>query len=461
MTHMQRRLSAAVASVLISVAAGAGLAQQAPPVAKADRGWVDEVKNPVPWFNWGADLRIREKYLNNHISLDNDQSPGHEWHYERFRGRLWATIAPCDNFDFNTRLTWEGRYWHNPDSREGWDSSEIVVDNLNGRVKLPDINTVATVGRQDIILGDGWLVLDGTPLDGSRTIYFDAARATIDFKDAKTKVDLMYIQQYSDSEEWISPISSNDIAVAEQDERGVVLYAANKCLTNTQIDGYFIWKNDERVLANGDDGDTYVFGSRVGHGFNDNWKGRVEGAYQFGNRENPAMFGPGSENVSAFGLNSRLTYHFNDGWKNQLHVGYEFLSGDDPDTAQIEQWNPIWGRWPQWSELYIYSFAAETRIAEVTNLHRLNLGWLGSPTAKMDLLANYHLLFAAENTFEDRGGFDSGDLRGHLFTAMMRYKFNRHLAGHLLGEYFMPGSYYSDDRQDDAAFLRAELFMTF
>ncbi len=36
----------------------------------------------------------------------------------------------------------------------------------------------ATVGRQDIIEGVGWLVMDGTPLDGSRTVYFDAARFT-------------------------------------------------------------------------------------------------------------------------------------------------------------------------------------------------------------------------------------------------------------------------------------------
>lgn len=461
MTRVQRRLSAVVASTLLALGAGNLLAQQAPPLETPQRGWVDEVKNPVPWFNWGADLRLRHEYHDNAITLDDD-APGHEWSYGRYRGRVWASVAPCKEFDFNTRLTWEGRYWWNPDAREGWDGSEIVVDQLNGRVRLPDIGLTAVVGRQDIILGDGWLVLDGTPLDGSRTIYFDAARASVDFKEIKTRIDGIYIQQYADSEEWISPISSDNLAVTEQDERGVILYATNKSLANTQIDGYFMWKSNDRVLPNGDEGDIYTVGSRVAHAFNQNWSARAEGAYQWGNRENIAMFGPGGQSVSAWGFNSRLTYSFNDQWKNQIHFGYEFLSGDDPDTGRNEQWNPLWARWPQWSELYIYTYASETRIAEVTNLHRLNVGWQGTPTSKIDLLANYHVLFADENTFGDRAGFSSGgDLRGHLFTALLRYKLNRHLAGHLLGEYFIPGNYYPDARQDEAVFLRAELYLTF
>ena len=51
-----------------------------------------------------------------------------------------------------------------------------------GKCKSPILSGVPLdfkIGRQDLFLGNGWLVGDGTPLDGSRTFYFDAIRATL------------------------------------------------------------------------------------------------------------------------------------------------------------------------------------------------------------------------------------------------------------------------------------------
>jgi hypothetical protein len=45
-------------------------------------------------------------------------------------------------------------------------------------------------------------------------------------------------------------------------------------------------------------------------------------------------------------------------------------------------------------------------------------------------------------------------------TAVARYQFNRYLAGHLWGEYFFPGDYYSAPRDDAAFYLRAEMTFT-
>jgi hypothetical protein len=192
------------------------------------------------------------------------------------------------------------------------------------------------------------------------------------------------------------------------------------------------------------------------------------GAYQFGERKNDSLFPNSEGDLSAWGLNSRLTYLFKDPCNNQLYVGYEYLSGDDPGSSTNEQFDPLWGRWPQWSELYIYTYAVETRIAETTNLHRLNLGWLANPVKNMETSFNYHLLFTAENTKAGVPGFSrSGDLRGHLFTAILMYKFNRFLAGHLWGEYFVPGGYYEEgagpfvSREDPELFLRWEFMLTF
>lgn len=461
-----KALAAACLSVAVLGVSSKALGQTAPAPAEPAKSWVDEAKNPVPWLKWGADERIRHEYIDNPFFFDTDP-PGDVWSFTRLRSRAWTTITPAQNIDVNTRLTWEARHWDEPESREGWDWSDVVWDNLNVRFSnLAGGNTTLTVGRQDIILGDGWLVLEGTPLDGSRTIYFDAARLTTDFKDAKTAVDLIYVQQYSDPDKWLSPINSKDFHNIEQDERGAIVWLTNKSIERTEINPYFIYKHDERVLANGDESDIYTFGTRTVHAFNQNWVGRVEGAYQFGNRENPAMFGAGTgDDLSAFGVNSRLTYNFNDNWKNALFVNYEFLSGDDPDSDTNEQFDPLWGRWPQFSELYVYPYATETRIAETTNLHRVGGGWQASPIARMDLMATYNALFADENTLGAQAGFsESGNFRGQLFTFLVRYKFNRFLAGHILAEHFVPGNYYDDEgprNDDDVTFLRGEIVITF
>ena len=59
-----------------------------------------------------------------------------------------------------------------------------------------------------------------------------------------------------------------------------------------------------------------------------------------------------TESLRAFGAKGDLEYCFKDDLDNKLHVTYEYLSGDDPDTRRVESFNPLWGQWPQWSELY-------------------------------------------------------------------------------------------------------------
>lgn len=436
--------------------------------ATPPKTWVDDIKQPAKWFNWGADFRLRHEHIFNPFLVDSDP-PGNEWGFERFRFRVWDTITPCDYFQVNHRFTWEGRHWWQPDSREEWDWSEIVWDTLNARIKLPNAPVTITAGRQDIILGNGWLVLEGTPLDGSRTIFFNAVRATVDLKPAKTAVDLIYTANFSDPDKFLSPIFSKNVPLSEQDESGVILWATNKSIENTEINGFFIWKNNDAVLANGDDGDIYTFGARAVHKFDKTWTGRVEGAYEFGDRENPAMFSPGSHDVSAWGANSRLDYNFNDEMKNQLHIGYEVLSGDDPSSSTIEQFDPLWARWPQWSELLVYTWANETRIAEITNLHRVNAGWEVRPGRNTTFTLDYHALFAYDNPREGSPGFGGGSFRGHLITAILQHKFSRFVSGHLWAEHFIPGGYYNDPggipaldtREDSATYLRAEIVFTF
>ena len=365
-----------------------------------------------------------------------------------------------------------------PDSKPDNQWNDAGFDALNVKIKKPfDLPLTATIGRQDIILGDGWLVLEGTPLDGSTTIYFDAARFTLDLKDIQTTVDGIYIYQFGDPDVWIPPINSRSCSQIEQNEQALILYPTNRSIKGSEISPYFIYKhsNDSpyqsggktgAVRDNGDSGDEYTLGTRVAQEFGQHFKARAEGAYQFGTRENRAeLVHPNDIDVSAWAFNSQVSYHFNDALKNVLKLQCEHLSGDNPGSATNEQFDPLWGRWPQWSEYYIYTFATETRIAETTNFWRLGGGWDVKPTSKLTLGAMYHVIWSDNNTLAGRPGFSTtGNLRGQLITGVIRYNFNRFFAAHLIGEYFFTGNYYDSfgARNDaDGAYARVELTATF
>jgi hypothetical protein len=416
--------------------------------------WADKVKNPVPWFKWGHDYRLRWEYLHDAFT-HNPRTPDSDWSWQRSRPRVWFTLTPVPEVEFNVRFAWESRHFCLPRSRDSFECQQGVFDIMNVKVKPPGTPATFTIGRQEIIFGDGWLVLDGTPLDGSATLYFDAARMTLDLKDIKTTVDAIAIGQTARTNHWLPPINDVGFVYTEQNEIGAIAYVSNKSIDKTTLDGYFIYRNEDKVLVNGDNADIYTFGGRALRDWTTHIQTRVESAGQFGHKNGQAL--------CASGLNSRATYFFRDAWNDQLRLSYEFLSGDDPATKSTnEAFDPLWGRWPQWSEMFGYTLVTETRAFQMTNLQRLSFGGQTEPTKKLTIAGDYHLLWANENTYAGRAGFsDDGLFRGQLLTGIIRYKFNRFLTGHIIGEYMWTGDYYARNARADMAYFRMELFYTF
>ncbi|MBN2561347.1 MAG: alginate export family protein [Phycisphaerae bacterium] len=419
-----------------------------------------KVKNPVPWFSWGGDLRLREVWGTNWTTLDSN-APSHERHFERYLSRLWGTLTPVKDVDVNVRMVWEPRVLQRgPQPNDGvnsryiWD--EVIFDRLNLSLhRIGGSGLSATIGRQDLILGNGWLVLDGTPLDGSRTIYFDAVRLTYEAEPIKTSFDAMYIDQNHTGDRIMTAMNRTGQDVMEQDERGAIFYVTNRSLEKTQIDGYYIYKHDKRQKPTGNDADIHAIGGRATGELTDHWMYYLEGAHEWGEKND--------DYLSAYGFNSKLSYLCKDKLNNQFRIAYEFLSGDDPSSSANEAFDPLWGRWPQWSELYAYTIAMESgRPGEQTNLHRLAGGWSISPAKNLEWCNDYHLLFADENTLRNVPGFTNGGaFRGQLLTSVLKYKFNEHVSTHLWTEFFFPGNFYTSDRNDPAVFVRYELCFTF
>lgn len=256
--------------------------------------------NPTPWFSMGLDERFRIEAGENWDTL-NDDSTTHQWWYERYRTRWWTKSALSEDVSINTRLTWEFRTYDEPhaqaiaatdefqkyDRNMVWD--EALFDWLNVNIKnVGGMPLTATLGRQDIIEGVGWLVMDGTPLDGSRTVYFDAARFTYDWAETSSKLDLIYVSQAAESDRWLQPICDKDRAVTEQDENGAIFYLTNTSLKPTQLEAFFIYRSDNPIdnqtqLTNiapfwGTKAETYTFGGALSGNPAERWKYRAEAA---------------------------------------------------------------------------------------------------------------------------------------------------------------------------------------
>ena len=413
---------------------------------------ITSLKHPTDWLELSGDFRFRFMY-DDARKLDN-KAVGHERSQMRFRAMVQAKIKLTDDLDFNIRLVSEPRYYIRAEAEpHHWAYHEALFDkfNLTWRNAF-DLPMTIVAGRQDLKLGSGWLICDGTPLDGGRTGFFDALRFTYNL-DSNTTADFIWVQNHADSAKWLKPFNKKDIDLAEQDEQGAIFYLAQKTGKDAGRDLYFIYKHDtHRKISSGSEGEIYTIGFRKYGRLNERWQYNMEFAPQFGHKN--------GKSLGAFATNNQLIYNFNDEKENKIYLGYEYLSGnDDPD----KYFDKLWGRVDTWSVLYQGNIdAIDGRAYDSSNLHRIYADWTTKLTEKTELRCGYNLLFADENTNKGgTGGMSkSGNFRGQLLRTVLSYKPTKNIEHRIEGELFGPGDFYNDDKNDPAVFARYSLIFT-
>ena len=138
------------------------------------------------------------------------------------------------------------------------------------------------------------------------------------------------------------------------------------------------------------------------------------------------------------------------------------LSGDDPTTADDEGWTPAFSRWPQYSELYIYSMAANrASVADWSNMMLPYVELKCVPHAKVSTAILAGMMSALE---KDGAGGESD--RGMLLTMWNKVKIKQGifreadaLNGHLLLEMVKTGDYH--DVTDTMTWIRWEFMYSF
>ena len=417
-----------------------------------------DFKHPTDWLELGGDLRLRAEY-DNARKLDNSAVDHERFALPRYRLRTSAKIKFNNYFDFNARLITEPRYYIKPTSMDPqFVRNELLFDvfNLTWR-NVFDMPLTIVAGRQEIKLGTGWLISDGTALDGSRSGFFDALRFTYNFEAWDTTMDFAWIQNYADSAKYLKPFNDRDGKedndLAEQDEQGAILYFAKKIGKDEGIDWYLIYKHDsDRKTSKGSEGEIYTPGIRKYGRLNENWQYDTEFAPQFGHKN--------GQSLGAFGTNNQLIYSFNDEHKNKLFFGYEYLSGNDQPDKNFDRG---WSRVDSWSVLYQGNLdGIDGRSYDNSNLHRIYTDWETNLTEKLSMRCGYNLLFADDNTYKGgTGGMsESGNFRGQLAKATLKYKASKAFEHRLECEAFFPGDFYTNDKNDVALFARYTLNWT-
>ena len=408
----------------------------------------DEAAVKKSWLEIGIQERIRSENFNNILDFNADREDMRkQW---RFRSKIWADFHLGDRFNFKVQLNNEARKITRQPS-QAFDVNEVIFEHLYADLRFNRYFSFR-VGRQDIMRGEGFLIFEGNALDGSRTAYFNAAKAQIDFNPL-AKLELMAI--YNPSRDIFLPKINNDRKVlTEWDEQALGAYFTHQGLSRgIKLEGYYFFKkefNDIRPSQNPQfqpDRFVHTLGGRVqipvGRGFS----ATSEWAGQWGHQRP-------SDPIRAWGGYAYLAKDFAHSIKPRIKFGYWGMSGDDPATSKIEGWDPLFSRWPKWSELYIYSLVFEKGPAYWTNCGMWQLEFSCQPIDPIRFRATYYHMNAFHPFAGDGTVFGAGTRRGDLLEARLDVKAGKRWSGHIMLETLAPGDFYS--KQDSGYFFRFE-----
>ena len=432
--------------------------------------FADESEAEEPdMFDFGADLRIRQELMDNVPGLPGGglllRAPrsGYRNHV-RFRPRVWGEFTPDDNWRLYMRIADEFRWNVRPKSHKTTFPDEAVIDNLFLEAKdLFDDFLDFSIGRQDLynLYGLDHIFVDGTPGDGSRTVFTDMVRVALKFPEVG-KVDLFALHNWDDNPlRWgtrrskhrsISGLGGG--AEVEMDDWGWGAIWTGETFDWLPYQVFAMQKLTSSFHRGGEKHPSTrreLFGAKLMPKLTETLSLQFEGMGQVGrNGDDDWLSG-----WSAYaGVNWRDASAFNDfNWTPFAKVGLHVMSGDK-DAADEDgghhAWDPMWSRGVNDSEMFLYG--THYGAAWWSNMMFLKLSAGMEFSRKHCIVASTGPMFA--ETQDHMGGGD-GTYKGLL--SQVRYDFPILLAdkdagrrfeifGHFLAELFNPGDYFSTDR---------------
>ncbi|MCK5148697.1 hypothetical protein KAR48_18225 [bacterium] len=400
---------------------------------------------------WSFGFTERLRYITWNNAIDLDSNFDDESSFTRHRTCFSANFSPNSSLSIAVKLTNEFRNYFKPDNRD-FEIHELILDQLYMDWKRPaGLPLDLKLGRQNMILGEGFVIMDGHPLDGSRSIYFNGGRMDLHLTDSH-KITLFGVRQ-NITDDILPVINDQDQRLIEQPEEGFGLYYSGRH-GKVGLDLYAIRKNILGVTVTQLPGSAInTIGLRSVIPVFPALSVTAEAAYQAGTYNSVDRKAWGGYFHADYIMKQALPF------PATITLGGIGLSGDDPDTKQWEGWDPLFSRWPKWSESYIYTLIREfgRRVAYWSNFTSIYAGMTFKVAEPVQIKLQIHRLGAMHESITSSGFPGGGGLsRGTLFIAKMNYQLNKQLSGHVLFETFSPGNYYAGNL-DSYHWFRCEL----
>ena len=432
-----------------------------PPWEAAPYAQTAETHVPPVKGSFGLDLRFRDEMLHNTLDFNTDAQGGlaSDSHYYRLRVRAWTKATLRWGPLLNARVTAEPIKYVDPYLTPA--KTEVILDNLYLDVpRLPFVPARLRVGRFDYTLGEGLLLMDGGPGDGSRSYYENALVVDLDNRAlglGEGLLSLIAIRNLMRD----PMVLANDAErrLIEKDETAFGLHVSTPQF-GAQHELLYLYKEEMRGDAKASpppDTRLHTLGYRVTGELP--WKitGAAEGAYQFGERLDWRT-GEKLADQHGIGASGWASRPFTAPFAPTIKVGALGLSGDDPGTSDYEAWSPLFSRWPMWSELYIYSLIREGgRVAYWQNMACLHAGLSLRLSSALGLSYTCRFLRAVHALpAGTASGFGTGIDRGVLHIWQLTGTLSPNVSMRLIAERLAPGDFYAPPR-DDAYFVRWEI----
>jgi len=321
----------------------------------------------------GGDIRARYEFKDNYMNAGKNTVGSAYEDYLRFRTRVYGKAVYKEKYGIYLRLGNEFRDYRNSTKNKHKNEfpDEIYIDNLYFDFKNLGDRVDLRIGRQDIKLGVGRVVKDGTSGDGSRSTYFDAVRATIKMLE-ESELDLIgTYNHYRDDttigngyNEYDSTKIKSGSPYSKMDEMGVIAYMHYNEIENFPIEFYYIWKRETRFLdktTRYPGRNFHTLGTRIAPKFTDKLSSELEAAVQAGRID--SQDGMQSRDILAWMGYAALTYSERElVLKPKLTGALLYLSGDEDSYYKTANggtdngWNPVWNRSSWFSEIGSYMY---------------------------------------------------------------------------------------------------------
>jgi hypothetical protein len=400
----------------------------------------------APLFSYSLDERVRTENWDD--IYQNYTTANNEHKQLRLRTRLGGTLStPNSEVQFNVRLANEINKSIYPNVR--FNNNELIFDRFNlalNKTFLPGVTL--NVGRMDWVKNGGFLFLEGNPGDGSRSTYYNLANLAYHRKGSQ--LELVGILDPR-RDRFLGIVHDQARNLIEWDEQAIGAYYTDRNHKSTDFDVYYMLKkeiHDPRSASSiffQPDKHVHTVGGYINRRLPQSMSIKGEADLQWNAVRANAAQALAAASWTAFGGYINVTKQAKEFFGQPYFLGgYTVLTSSEKQTDGAG-FDPLFSRWPYFSEMYIYSQIVEKGVGYSTNdkVFELMAGWTPVKPLRVAAAFYQHQAFRSIRSF-DPTTFGAGTNRGENYQLRLDLTAKKNWTGHILWERMDTGDFYAN-----------------